>query len=139
MGKKNWLWISIGIILIGIVGASLLFFTNSYRMGFSNPSVLNNWNSGWRGGMFGGGGFGGGCCGYSTFGWLAPLFGFLIFAGFLTLISFGIASLVKSSNNRSTYNNNPSAAFEILQSRYARNEITREQYYEMRDVLSKNK
>ncbi len=66
------------------------------------------------------------------FGWMGMVFNFIILIGVVVLIVWAI--------NRFSNNSNQSAKIqsprEILQMRYARGEITREQYQQMLNDLS---
>ena len=82
--------------------------------------------------------------GFGTFGawgWIAliiqSVFWLALIAGIVLLIVFAIRRSNRTSASISTYPvSSQSAAKEILQARYVRGEITREQYQEMLDDLS---
>lgn len=91
--------------------------------------------------------FGSGCCGgYGGFGsfgiWgliLNAVFGLLIFGGLIWLTVWAIRRFTARNTGGSNYN--PAApsesAKEIARMRYARGEITREQYQEILNDLSR--
>ena len=79
----------------------------------------------------------GGCCGfgsYGTFGWIGMILNFLlvaaVFGGIIWLAVWAVrrANAGSSGANRLDAGESPR---EILQARYARGEITREQYQEI--------
>ncbi len=90
-------------------------------------------------------GFFGGCCGgwggFGAYGWLGLIFNLLIIIAVIWLVVWAIRRLSAaggtSARNGSFADgpNGPSPR-EILQARYARGEITREQYREMLDDLT---
>ncbi len=76
---------------------------------------------------------------YGGFGWIGMILGAVIWlallVGIILLIVYGIRRL--SHNAGSATSSQKSTAREILQERYARGEITREQYQQMLEDLSK--
>jgi putative membrane protein len=120
MKNTNWIIAAVlgFIILVTIlVGVNILGNQNYGGWGMMGPGMMNGW------------GFG--------FGWIGMILMWLIPVGILSLVILGIAGLVRgliSSNQGTTLPHQAdgqSAPREILQSRYARGEITREQYLEI--------
>lgn len=89
MKKINWLVVSVigVIVLLFLFGGGMMTGSWGYRGGY-----------GMMGGYGGPGGMMGGW-GYSPFGWIGMLFMWLIPVGFIALVVFGIAWLVKNVNN----------------------------------------
>jgi putative membrane protein len=78
---------------------------------------------------------GGGMMGYGGFGLIGLLFNLLILVGIVVLIVWAVKRFTGGISN----GNQPSANVsprEILQARYARGEITRDQYQQMLQDLS---
>ncbi len=70
------------------------------------------------------------------FGLLMMLFGLLVFAGIILLAIWAIARLAGSERQTSTTtSSSPEDPLAILQRRYARGEITREEYERIRSDL----
>jgi putative membrane protein len=120
MKNTNWSIVAVlGIIILAtiLVGANLLGNQNYGGWGMMGPGMMNGW------------GFGFGLIGMILM-WLIPV-------GILSLVILGITGLVRgltSSNQGTTLPprvDGQSTPREILQSRYARGEITREQYFEI--------
>jgi len=120
MKNTNWIIVTIlGIIILSIilVGANILGNQNYGGWGMMGPGMMNGW------------GFG--------FGWIGMILMWLIPVGILSLVILGIAGLVRSltSDDQGSTppprTNDQSTPREILQSRYARGDITREQYLEI--------
>jgi len=85
----------------------------------------------WGSGNWGSGGFGTGMWGGSGFMWFMPLFWLLI----LGLLIWFVVSLLKGNRNdgaRGTENKSP---LDILNERYARGEIDKEEFEERRKIL----
>jgi putative membrane protein len=129
--KKSY-WIALAIfsfvfLLILLAGISLLGRWNNWGWGMM---------SGWPSGMMQGWGFG-------SFGWMGIILMWLIPLGFIVLVVLGIVGLVRGFssiregnavlNQREEAQPSPR---DILQIRYARGEITREQYLQMLDDMS---
>jgi len=68
------------------------------------------------------------------------MFGFLFWIAVIALVIWGVAQITQSNRRQDTPGNqqlDSEAPLEILKKRYARGEITKEQYEEMkRDLLS---
>jgi len=121
----------------------LPFLVSYYCFLLAGVSLLGGWNN-WGWGMMGGWpsatmhGWG-----FGSFGWIGMILILLIPIGFLVLIILGTGGLVRgfSSMGRGSANLNqgkegkPSPR-EILQIRYARGEITRDQYLQMLDDMN---
>lgn len=88
MKKTNWL-------IVGVIAVIALLFFFGGGMMMSGWGYGNYSYHGW--GMMGPGMMGG--WGYSPFGWIGMLFMWLIPVGFLALIVFGIAALMRNSGN----------------------------------------
>ncbi len=78
----------------------------------------------------------GGCCGgwggYGAFGWIGLVFNLLIVVAVIWLIVWAIKRFTGNGlPGLPTSGGGSQSAREILQTRYARGEITREQYREM--------
>ena len=76
------------------------------------------------GGFFGGG-----------MGWIGMIFGFIFFILVVIGIIFLIVWLVKRSNYPGVENRTESKALEVLKERYARGEITKDQFDNMKKDL----
>lgn len=76
------------------------------------------------GGFYGGG-----------LGWIGMIFGFIFFILIVIGIIFLIVWLVKRSNHPGAENRAESKALEILKERYAKGELTKEQYESMKKEL----
>ena len=64
-------------------------------------------------------------------GWVGPILMILVWAAIITAVVFLIRYLVRQSRHGSKAD----AAMEILRSRYARGEVSKEQFEEMRKLL----
>lgn len=125
MSKNTWIVISIlGIVVLLVILAGMYFVGGWNNSGWG---TMGNWGSGMMRGW-----------GFNSFGWIGMILMWLIPIGFLVLVVLGISGLVRGLINDgqrtvapySSVEDRPSAR-EILQVRYARGEITREQYIEM--------
>ena len=76
------------------------------------------------GGFFGGG-----------LGWIGMIFGFIFFILLVIGIIFLIVWLVKRSNNPGVENKTDSKSLEVLKERYAKGEITKDQFDNMKKDL----
>jgi putative membrane protein len=126
MSKVNWKIIASGgiiLLLVVFIGVSLLGGWGSGYWGMMGPGMMGGW-------------------GYNPFGWVGMFLMFLIPVGFLILVILGIIALLRgftsdgpggsTSHNRSE---SQLTAREVLQLRYARGEISREEYQQMlRDI-----
>ncbi len=88
----------------------------------------------------------GGCCGgfgwygaYGSWSWIINLvFSLLVFGGLIWLVVWAVRRMTSASGpGFSGLGGGSSAAREILQARYARGEITREEYQQMLDDLNR--
>lgn len=73
---------------------------------------------------------GGGMMGFGSFGLIGLLFNLAIVIGIVVLIIWAVKRFTSSTTNWDQPSGNQSPR-EILQARYARGEITREQYQQM--------
>ena len=78
---------------------------------------------------------GGGMMGYGGFGLIGLLFNLLILVGIVVLIVWAVKRFTSGTSNGNQPSANASPR-EILQARYARGEITRDQYQQMLQDLS---
>jgi putative membrane protein len=78
---------------------------------------------------------GGGMMGYGGFGLIGLLFNLVIIVGIVILIVWAVRRFSSGSGNSNQIFGNQSPR-DILQARYARGEITREQYQQMLQDLS---
>lgn len=83
-----------------------------------------------------------GCCGwggsFGAYGWIGLIFNILIIALFVWLIVWAVRRFSSGSGANSLFNQQSveQSPREILKIRYARGEITREQYQEMLSDLN---
>lgn len=130
MKKSYWMAVAVFVIaflLVLLVGTSLLGGWNNWGWGMM---------SGWPSGMMHGWGFG-------SFGWIGMILMWLVPVGFVVLVVLGIVWLVRGltssgegkADTVQQAEAQPSPR-EILQIRYARGEITREQYLQMLEDLN---
>ncbi len=77
--------------------------------------------------------------GFGTLGWVGMIIGLVltvaVVVGIIVLIVWAVRRMSNSSSSSSVQNPPMTGAKEIAQARYARGEITREQYLLMRDDL----
>lgn len=110
MSEKNDVLILFILVLIAIIGIFLLISS----MGFYMPMMGHMIGYGWYNGII-----------------------FLVLSAFIVLIIVGayylITGFMKGSKSLSNHSKN---ALEILKERYAKGEITREQYLKMKEELS---
>lgn len=112
---QSWLVIIVAVLAVVLLGPILM-------MGFG----------GFMGGMMGFGGFPGGMMGYG-FGW--P-FMFLVPLAFVVLVVLGLYYLLSGQRSQgASAGYTQSEALRILKERYARGEITSEQYTKMKRDL----
>ncbi len=85
----------------------------------------------------------GGCCGYGSFGWIGLLLNLIItlalIGGIAALAIWLVRRLSAGDSGESSHEDHAQAQpspRELLKIRYARGEITREQYLQMLDDLS---
>jgi putative membrane protein len=100
---------------------------------FMGPGMMGGYRPyGGYGGMMGYGGYG---YGYG-FNWLGAIVRIIVFLIFLGLIAFGIYYLVGGGRLAPTSPAPSSRHLEILKERYAKGEITKEDYERMKQELS---
>lgn len=124
---KKIIWIILSILGIVVISAILAGITFGGGWNGSSWGMMGDWGPGMMHGW-----------GFNIFGWMGMLLMWLIPIGFLALVVLGISALVsvvipyerRKGTFGSLVETQPSAR-EILQMRYARGEITREQYNEM--------
>jgi len=95
--------------------------------------LLGGGMMGW--GMMGPGGMGWGGFGFSPFGWIVMLVFWALIIGGIALLLIWLFGQVGPAAPAPTP---PSRAIDILNERYARGEITREQYEEMRRQIEES-
>jgi len=78
---------------------------------------------------------GGGGMGYGGFGLIGLLFNLVIIVGVVVLVVWAVKRFTSGNTNWNQASGNQSPR-EILQARYARGEITREQYQQMLNDLN---
>ena len=130
MKKSYWVAVAVfGIVflLVLLVGMSLQGYWNNGSWGMMG---------GWPSGMMHGGGF-------APLGWIGMILMWLVPVSFLVLVILGIVGLVRGLTSGVEGQVAPyqrveaqPSPHEILQIRYARGEITREQYLQMLDDLN---
>ncbi|MEM2941852.1 MAG: SHOCT domain-containing protein [Candidatus Bathyarchaeia archaeon] len=118
MSDRNGAWIILAVVLVLILLVGPLVFMGGWFMG---PGMMGPGMMGWRGYGYGYG-----------LSWLGALLRILLVIIFLALIAFGIYYLVGATK--------PAAggrALEILKERYAKGEISKEEYERIKQELSK--
>ena len=112
----RWAWVGIGVFIL--IFGSILFFASSLRFGFFSRGYYGM-------PMMGGG------------GWVFGFFGFMLIC-FLVFMAIRFVAW-GSLGHRSSYRWSSVNAEEILRQRYARGEITKEQFDQMlRDLREAN-
>lgn len=95
-------------------------------------------------GMMGFGGFGmgpgmmggfGGTFGYSPFGWIVPLAFLGLLIGGIVLVVVSLARTSRAPNSVQLLGTHSEAPLDIIKARYARGEITKEQFNEIKRDL----
>lgn len=74
---------------------------------------------------------GGGMIGFGGLGWIGLLFNLVIIVGIVVLVVWAVKRFTNGTSNWNQLSSGGQSPREILQSRYARGEITREQYQQM--------
>ncbi len=130
MSERNGGWIALLVILLIFLFAGPMMFMGG---GFMGPGMMGGYgpNGGYRG-MMGYGGYG---YGYG-FNWLGAIVRIIVFLIFLGLIAFGVYYLVGGGRPTPTSPTPSSRPLEILKERYAKGEITKEEYEQMKQELS---
>lgn len=118
MSDRDNVWIILAVVLVLILLAGPLVFVGVWFMG---SSMMGPGMMGWRGYGYGYG-----------FNWLGALLRILLIIIFLVLIAFGIYYL--AGGGRRAASDRP---LEILKERYARGEISKEEYERIRQELLK--
>lgn len=127
MEKGNWIIITISgivLLLVLLIGVPLLGGWGYRGWGMMGPGMMGGW-------------------GFGTVGWIGMIFMWLIPVGLLILVVMGIIALARGFSRGSQGGTtsqhrieNQFTAREILQVRYARGEISREEYQQMLDDIS---
>jgi putative membrane protein len=125
MKKSYWIAVAVlGIVflLVLLVGMGLLGYWNNGGWG-----MMGRWPSGMMHGW-----------GFTPLGWIGMILMWLVPASFLVLVIVGIVGLVRGLTSGGEGKLDPNqraeaqpSPLEILQIRYARGEINREQYLEI--------
>ena len=116
MSDRNSRWIVLLVIIVLVLFAGPLMFMGGWFMG---PGMMGPGMMGWRGYGYG-------------FNWLGALLRIILAIIFLALIAFGIYYLVGAGKPA------PSGrSLEILKERYAKGEISKEEYERIKQELSK--
>lgn len=106
----------VAIVLIVVLTVLLLGSVGMMGFGMMGPGMMGYGGYGMMGGW-----------GYNPFGWvLALVFWALVIAGIVLLVVWLARSVSRTPSD---------AALEILKARYARGEISKEQFEEMKKVL----
>ncbi len=118
MNDRNGVWVALLVIFLIVLFAGPFMFMGGWMMG---PGMMGSGMMGWRGYGYGYG-----------FNWLGALLQMILFLVFLGLIAFGIYYLIGRGKPTPS-----DRSLEILKERYAKGEISREEYDRMRQELSK--
>ena len=122
MSGRNDGWIVLAVIVLIILFAGPMMFMGGWFMG---PGMMGP-------GMMGQGyGYGYG------FNWLGAIVRIIVFLIFLGLIAFGVYYFLGGGRPTPSGPMPSSRALEILKERYAKGEITKEEYERVRQELSK--
>jgi len=122
MNDRSGGWVILLVIILIIVFAGPLMFMGGWFMG---PGMMGSGMMGYRGYGYGYG-----------FNWLGVIVQILVFLIFLGLIAFGIYYLVGWGRPTPTGPAPSSRPLEILKERYAKGEMTKEEYERMKQELS---
>lgn len=127
MARVNWIIViagGIGLLLCVLLGVGLFVVWGFGNWDMMGPGMMGGW-------------------GYNPLGWIGMLLMWLIPVGILVLAIFGVIALLSGSLSSSqgrldTYRQSEDqlTAREILQMRYARGEISREEYQQMLSDIS---
>jgi putative membrane protein len=130
MNRVDWTQVgvfAVVVLLVFLIGTSLLFRfggDGSWMMGrgdgMMGPDMMGSWS-------------------FGPLSWLFMLPMFLLPLGFLALLVAGIAWLVRAASPQDKAGSSASTrntALDILKERYARGEISKTEYEEMRDDLA---
>lgn len=117
MTDRNSGWIAVLVIILILVFASPLMFMG----GMMGPGMM-----GWQGYGYGYG-----------FNWIGALIRVLLFIVFLGLIVFGVYYLMSGGRPTTSGPATLGRSLEILKERYAKGEITKEEYGRMKQELTK--
>jgi len=121
VSDRNSVWVILLVVLLVVLFTGPFMFMGGWLMepGMMGPGMMGPGMMGWRGYGYG-------------FGWGGMLFQALLLLVFLGLIVFGIYHLVGGGRRTSS-----GRFLEILKERYAKGEITKDEYERMRQELSK--
>ena len=117
MTDRNSGWIAVLVIILIIVFAGPFMFMG----GMMGPGMM-----GWKGYGYGYG-----------FNWIGALIRVLLFIVFLGLIVFGVYYLISGGRPTTSGPATLGRSLEILKERYAKGEITKEEYGRMKQELTK--
>lgn len=120
---------------VGLIVALLVIAAVMPLLGMAFLGMTTRWGNGMMGGMMGPGMMGGWTPGGLGVGWIWNLFVALFLVGFLVVIVVGVYYLVTGHLGATLSKVTEPTAVQILKQRYARGEITKEQYLEMKRHL----
>ena len=123
MSERNSGWIVLVAIVLIILFAGPMMFMGGWFMG---PGMMGPGMMGYQGYGYGYG-----------FNWLGAIVRIIVFLIFLGLIAFGVYYFLGGGRPTPSGPMPSSRALEILKERYAKGEITKEEYERMRQELSK--
>jgi len=122
MTDRNSGWIAVLVIILIIVFAGPFMFMG----GMMGPGMMGSGMMGWNGYGYGYG-----------LNWIGALIRVLLFIVFLGLIVFGVYYLISGGRPTTSGPATLGRSLEILKERYAKGEITKEEYGRMKQELTK--
>jgi putative membrane protein len=122
MTDRNSGWIAVLVIILIIVFAGPFMFMG----GMMGPGMMGPGMMGWQGYGYGYG-----------FNWIGAIIRVLLFIVFLGLIVFGVYYLISGGRPTTRGPATLGRSLEILKERYAKGEITKEEYERMKQELTK--
>jgi putative membrane protein len=122
MTDRNSGWIAVLVIILIIVFAGPFMFMG----GMMGPGMMGPGMMGWQGYGYGYG-----------FNWIGAIIRVLLFIVFLGLIVFGVYYLISRGRPATSGPATLGRSLEILKERYAKGEITKEEYERMKQELTK--
>ena len=123
MSDRNDGWIVLVVVILIILFAGSMMFMGGWFMG---PGMMGPGMMGYRGYGYGYG-----------YNWLGAIVQIIVFLIFLGLIAFGVYYFLGGGRPTPSGPIPSSRALEILKERYAKGEITKEEYDRMKQELSK--